>query len=459
MSLIDDLNTINIIKANIKTAIENKGQTVTNFGSYPEAINNIVGSSNNVERVTPTCHIFYNEEDAQNFDEYMLGDKALVYNIGKEPFTLDGLSANRFMGSNTAPYDALYDLHLTFNPEVTLQNPVEIDTGVEWEGTVGTTTKTKSYKFWLTINATECIITMAGFISSANGDMTIKYTSTDGLHYTFENVYDTSGNVSTAVRYAMLNKANLIEKLPEVWADISIVSRFICFAESQILSKIYTYDIDDNEGNLPDITDDIYVPDLIRSTITNDNVHLVAHAPISAQLIDTILNNIGLTQGVVLFTENDYVYVINQEYGYIRCDQNDNILITTAPIEDTSVIKLYRYNLEDNSYIEVAPNGKTYTKSGVTGTLVDCTPNEKVTCLIRESKTTNADTGEINYTFASTSIMFCTITGSALAEQFTTYINIGMSASLKEDFLGLYATSNDITAGKTAFANNYIIGG
>ena len=44
MSLLDDLTKINEIKTNIKNAIQNKGQSVTNFESYPDAINNISGS-------------------------------------------------------------------------------------------------------------------------------------------------------------------------------------------------------------------------------------------------------------------------------------------------------------------------------------------------------------------------------------------------------------------------------
>lgn len=41
-NLISDLTQINLIKTNIKNAIINKGQTVTNFLSYPSAIENIV---------------------------------------------------------------------------------------------------------------------------------------------------------------------------------------------------------------------------------------------------------------------------------------------------------------------------------------------------------------------------------------------------------------------------------
>lgn len=40
-NLISDLTQINLIKANIKNAIGTKGQTVTNFASYPGAIENI----------------------------------------------------------------------------------------------------------------------------------------------------------------------------------------------------------------------------------------------------------------------------------------------------------------------------------------------------------------------------------------------------------------------------------
>ena len=42
-NLISDLTQINLIKTNIKNAIINKGQNVTDFNSYSGAIENISG--------------------------------------------------------------------------------------------------------------------------------------------------------------------------------------------------------------------------------------------------------------------------------------------------------------------------------------------------------------------------------------------------------------------------------
>ena len=73
MSLIDDLTKINMIKADIKTAIENKGQTVTNFESYPDAINSISGGSEGGVKLFTTLEEMNADTNSTE------GDLAIVY--------------------------------------------------------------------------------------------------------------------------------------------------------------------------------------------------------------------------------------------------------------------------------------------------------------------------------------------------------------------------------------------
>ena len=72
------LNNIVNIKTDIKSAIENKGQNVTNFASYPNAISNIVsgGGSNSYEGDIP---VYNTIQEMQSHSGANVGDLALVY--------------------------------------------------------------------------------------------------------------------------------------------------------------------------------------------------------------------------------------------------------------------------------------------------------------------------------------------------------------------------------------------
>ena len=68
------LETIQNIKINIGNAIENKGQTVTNFASYPNAILNIKAAEGDIL-------LFSNLSEMNNYTNMNEGDLALVYDI------------------------------------------------------------------------------------------------------------------------------------------------------------------------------------------------------------------------------------------------------------------------------------------------------------------------------------------------------------------------------------------
>ena len=80
-NLISDLIQINLIKGNIKNAIETKGQTVTNFASYPVSIENIVSGGNGVKQYDSLENMYADVSNAHN------GDLATVYASSQAPIT------------------------------------------------------------------------------------------------------------------------------------------------------------------------------------------------------------------------------------------------------------------------------------------------------------------------------------------------------------------------------------
>lgn len=80
-NLISDLTQINLIKGDIKNAIETKGQTVANFASYPASIENIVSSGNGVKQYNSLENMYADISNAHN------GDLATVYASSQAPIT------------------------------------------------------------------------------------------------------------------------------------------------------------------------------------------------------------------------------------------------------------------------------------------------------------------------------------------------------------------------------------
>ncbi len=81
MSLVNDLNTINTIKQTIKSAIETKGQNVTNFASYPASIENIVSGGNGVKQYDSLENMYADISNAHT------DDLAVVYASTQAPIT------------------------------------------------------------------------------------------------------------------------------------------------------------------------------------------------------------------------------------------------------------------------------------------------------------------------------------------------------------------------------------
>lgn len=103
MSFVNNLNIINSIKHNIKNAIETKGQTVTNFASYPASIENIISGGNGVKQYDSLENMYADISNAHN------EDLATVYGVSL---------AQLWDGSNTTR----------------LYFPASINVGRTWEG-------------------------------------------------------------------------------------------------------------------------------------------------------------------------------------------------------------------------------------------------------------------------------------------------------------------------------------
>lgn len=168
MSLIDDLNTINTIKANIKTAIENKGQTVTNFGSYPEAINNISGSG--------PIKLFNTVEEMQNDENPIEGDLAVVYAERLTNATVDSeFKTAKFQKTVILP-EAMTDyVDLMYRA---VDNSVMFDC-------------------WGSLDRTSFSMTCY----TENGSIEITYTSSDGITYTRTDILDEIIDFGTEIYY------------------------------------------------------------------------------------------------------------------------------------------------------------------------------------------------------------------------------------------------------------------
>ena len=169
----DLLSNISNIKTDIKSAIENKGQNVTNLASYPNAILNIVsGGSSGIK-------IFDSIANMQNSSNSSTGDLAVVYNS-----TIDNITENTQFQEGTFPET------VTLTTAVT--DYIELQFKAVNESTM--------FDCWGEISSDR--FNMSCYTDDGSGsykDYRIEYTSSDGLTYTrtrFQiNQEDISGNV------------------------------------------------------------------------------------------------------------------------------------------------------------------------------------------------------------------------------------------------------------------------
>ena len=169
----DLLSNISNIKTDIKSAIENKGQNVTNFASYPNAIQNIVsGGSNGIK-------IFDSIANMQNSSNSSSGDLAIVYSS-----TIDNII-------ETTQFS-----EATFPETVTLSTAVSDYIGLQFKAV----DESLMFDCWGEISSTRFNMNCYSDDGSGNcNDYRIEYTSSDGLTYTRtrfqKNQEDVSGNV------------------------------------------------------------------------------------------------------------------------------------------------------------------------------------------------------------------------------------------------------------------------
>ena len=169
----DLLSNISNIKTDIKSAIENKGQNVTNLASYPNAILNIAsGGSSGIK-------IFDSIANMQNSSNSSTGDLAIVYSS-----TIDSITENTQFQEGTFPETVI--LSTAVSDYIGLQFKA-VDESIMFDcgGEIG-----PDY------------MQMSCYMDDGSGDWKeyrIEYTSSDGLTYTRtrfqKNQEDISGNV------------------------------------------------------------------------------------------------------------------------------------------------------------------------------------------------------------------------------------------------------------------------
>ena len=158
MSLIDNLSAINTIKQNIKNAIEFKGQNVTNFASYPNAIENISSGGEGVYQYNSLENMYADISNRSN------GDLAAVYYSSQ---------------SSVQPGDILNDV--TFPKQVTFDIAITSSASLMISGA-------EMY--------CQCRLSPTQFyIQDWSGTIPyIIYTSSDGLAYTRTDTYEDTYN-------------------------------------------------------------------------------------------------------------------------------------------------------------------------------------------------------------------------------------------------------------------------
>lgn len=441
-----------LLPENLKKGVTLLGVT----GTLEEGSGEVINTSDK-----PVCHIFYSDEDAKAFTGYNPGDRALVYGLGEEPFSLNIDSFAPDMGINTTTFSNNNYNVLTVYKTVKLSSLMEFDDGVEWTHKQGS--KTTACKFWMTLTNTSCDITMSGFITSLTNEMhTYKFSSDDGLTYSFVGMYDGNGKLLSTTdtdiaRYIDEFRDNVSAK----WDSINIISKFVCVANSRILKKIYMYETEPvtYNGSFYDVslTDTIYFTDLMRSTITNKYTSLVAgNKPLLIQDLRDLFDAVGFEEGMVLYTDTDIVYICN-EHLIILCDKDDKKYAGTYSIRDASTMTIYKYNLVSKEYEQIQPIGDVYTISD-TNFIMKCLELEGVRYMAYYVYTKDSETSEVKHMVHYTDIWFADLSLTNFVETQKRVANVGKTLSLREDYLGLHGSAENVEFGSTAFINEYVEG-
>lgn len=410
----------------------------------------------------PTCHIFYSDEEAQQFTGYQPGDKALVYGMGEEPLNLNLSTYSPNIGINKGLGNSYSKPVIAPFKTVVLDAPMEIDTGISWSAT---TTKTVNYKLWITLTSSECIITLQNFIALTNSTDTYVFASTDGLTYTSLNTANSTGVTSnspykhTPIYSQAAKIQSLLSENPEV---LNILSKFLCFPDRPVLKKIYSYEPSpamDNETTFIVTRDSVvYMADLSNSKITADCTVLVPSKPILVSEVYDIFTELEIKEGMLYYTNTDDVYVAN-DHLTIVCDSNtNNKYISTYSVTTVDGLVIYKYNLKTKEKTEVTLIGDKYTRSETNFTMT-CMALDGIRGAVYYNNTTDSETGEVTLSLGNIALWYVDLSTTTYTEVGSPkYIHPSINPLLKQDHLGLYGSAQNVEIGSTVFINEYIKG-
>ena len=464
-AILEDKQT-NLLPENLKKGITLLGVT----GTLEEGSGEVINTSDK-----PVCHMFYSDEEAKAFTGYNPGDRALVYELNAEPFTLNFGRYAIDRGLNTAVNNTALTYTTRLHHTVILPEPIELDNGIEWTEGTG---KQADKKFWITITPTSCNIIVQNIGNyMLNLTETFMFTSEDGLTYTFigrqaSNMEDVTMQDSIDMPEDASKSETLLTKLTEKWSELSVLSRFLYVDSSRILKKIYMYEptLDMNDDNnftrKYELTDNVCGIDVTKSIITpNRKVFVPYNKPISVQKLYDAFCSVGVKRGTIAYTTDENIIYIADRVAslYVLDDEkhicvSQKIALNNDGTEDKAVV--YKYNLSNDTYETITNLEPTYPPyEGDEYLHLDTCPTDILVSFMDYYYSVNEDTNVTTHNFSYTSIYFYNVSDTGLVSVGTVgYTRTAISPSLREEPLGLYGDAEKVKFGSTAFINDYIVG-
>jgi len=409
------------------------------------------GGNNQPVAETAQAYVFYDEQEALNYGGYGVGDRAYVYDVTDLPLLPDFL---RTMGYNTPITTGTItavngNLYIVFPNTVTFETATTFDNGLEvtYTGSKGEATA----KLWLTMTTTEAKIIIQGFTGVSEYAL---YTSTDGLTYTFDNMYMEAGTAMNTDRLSMSTAlTELNAELTSRWEELAILSRFMHMPHKQILSKIYSYQPDISLPYAQTIaeTDEVYLIDLQKTIFKNNNFWLQpTRNKYAIADVMQYLSVAGGNLGSVYFTDTDDIYIILGDYGtdILYSNLDDIYIIAQSEVPANRILK---YNKSTQTTTTLGSLG-TLTKEQTVYT--KCFKLNNIVAAIRVStdsthkyKPVSLLQGEIDLS-----------TNEFISQTLIPMSLLSKTASLQPEYVTTFATEDSIKLGYTAYSNRFIIG-
>lgn len=385
---------------------------------------------------TYNSYVFYSDEEALAYDGYKPGDKALVYKVGTAPFypkfNLD-MGMNTIYGIGSTLYTNSIEI-VVGNENVVLPNQMEVDDGVSWSSTSGTKTTTK--ELWITLNSTECLIRTNYIHSNLNAPRTFKFTSTDGLNYTFQGVYNSDGELHTDQYLSiMATPDELQQHLLEKWDSISVMSKFLSFKQQKVLDKIYTYEPEGTQSSVYKYTLDnsVYLIDLFNSVLKPNQMWFEPmKEPYLLEDVYSLISELGFEDGTVLYTDTDIAYIFNTYNVELWIDKNEKRYV----MSNFTDLVFYEYNLKTKEHKLLTRNETEYQLTG-SGTIhKKCLDGDNIRAMVRCSATADSETGELSFEWYNLQIQHIDeLTSAPIATDIKLRYGLLQNPSLKLDFV------------------------